>query len=98
MDPSKRRTGKNVPAVICPKIPSSIVPVPYGPELLVPNPPQGNETGDASNSSESPEDFYDPNYGAEGVIIEKKPHYPNQRDLNDLIRDLGLTKSNKQPD
>ncbi|KAL7868607.1 hypothetical protein SRHO_G00100550 [Serrasalmus rhombeus] len=27
---------------------------------------------------------------------ERKPYYPNQKDLNDLIRDLGLTKSNAE--
>ncbi len=27
-------------------------------------------------------------------VVERNPYYPNQRDLNDLIRDLGLTNSN----
>lgn len=96
VDPSKRRTGKKAPAVIYPNIPSSIAPVPHGPELPVPNPPQGNETGDDSNSSESEEDFEEPNDSAEGGTNKKKPYYPNQKDLNDLIRDLGLTKSNAE--
>ena len=28
--------------------------------------------------------------------LEQKKHYPNQKNLNDLIKDLGLTKSNAE--
>src|SRR6218665_3946360 len=33
VDPTKRRTGKNVPQIVYPDIPSSITPVPHCPEL-----------------------------------------------------------------
>jgi len=63
-----------------------------GPGLPVPNNPQRNETGDDKNYSESVKDFEDSIYSAEGETDEEKPYYPNQKDLNDLIRDLGLIK------
>lgn len=96
VDPSKRRTGKKAPAIIYPNIPSSIAPVPHGPELPVPNPPQRDETGNDSTSSESTEEFEDTNYISGSGTYVKKPYYPNQKDLNDLIRDMGLTKSNAE--
>ncbi|MGH0136926.1 UNVERIFIED_CONTAM: hypothetical protein FKN15_008500 [Acipenser sinensis] len=38
VDPSKRRTGKNAPAITYPDLPSSIAPVPHCHELPVPTP------------------------------------------------------------
>src|SRR6218665_1602516 len=29
-------------------------------------------------------------------VEERRPYFPNQKDVNDLIRDLGLTKSNPE--
>src|SRR6218665_1649659 len=29
-------------------------------------------------------------------VEERRPYFPNQKDVNDLIRDLGLTKSNAE--
>lgn len=97
VDPSKRRTGKNAPAVLYPDLPSSIAPVPHCSELPIPSPParERASSGERSvsegedNSSVSDDDFH-------GVTEERKPYYPNQKDLNDLIRDLGLTKSNAE--
>ncbi|XP_076348406.1 uncharacterized protein LOC143246067 [Tachypleus tridentatus] len=36
----------------------------------------------------------DPDYNFRGAAGQRNPYYPNERDINDLIRDLGLTKSN----
>ena len=36
----------------------------------------------------------DPDYNED--ISSKSPHFPNQKEINDLIRDLGLTKSNAE--
>jgi len=58
-----------------------IVPVPHGPELPVPNPPQGDETVDDSNCSEKAEDFEDPIYSAEGGTNEKNYTIPTKRTL-----------------
>ena len=73
-----------------PSIHSSISPVPHSAELPIPNPPQTveeeNPSGDDSNDS----DF------TSTSITSRTPHFPNQKEMNDLIRDLGLTKSNSE--
>lgn len=90
VDPSKRRSGKRAMPIIYPNIPSSIAPVPHCTELPVPTPPKNYQliSGESSHSS-SEDDIID-------ASVEKMPYFPNQKDLNDLIRDLGLTKSNAE--
>jgi len=97
VDPTKRRTGKNAPQNVYPDIPSSIAPVPHCPELPVPTPPKRDQpsSGDSSKS-DSEEDIGDPDYGFTDAVEERRPYFPNQEDVNDLIRDLGLTKSNAE--
>jgi hypothetical protein len=41
-------------------------------------------------------DIADPDYNFTDTAEDRKPYFPNQKDLNDLIRDLGLTKSNAE--
>ena len=95
VDPSKCRTGKNAPAVIYPGIPSSIAPVPHSPELPVSFPSGEKQLSSQEHSmSESEEDIGDPDYSME--VEERNPYYPNQKDILDLIRDLGLIKSNAE--
>ncbi|MBN3288217.1 KC2D2 kinase, partial [Polyodon spathula] len=61
VDPSKRRTGKNEPAVTYPDLPSSIAPVPHCHELLVPTPQEREQPSlEESSKSESEEDVVDP--------------------------------------
>jgi hypothetical protein len=97
VDPSKRRTGKSAPPIMYPDIPSSIAPVSHCPELPVPNPPKRDQPSSGESSkSDSEEDIADPDYNFTDAAEEKKPYFPNQKDLNDLIRDLGLTKSNAE--
>lgn len=97
VDPSKRRTGKNAPAITYPDLPSSIAPVPHCHELPVPTPPEREQPSlEESSKSESEEDVVDPDDNFRGGAEERNPYYPNQKDLNDLIRDLGLTKSNAE--
>lgn len=94
VDPSKRRTGKNAAPIIYPNIPSSIAPVPHGPEFPVPTPPKRDQPPAESGKSHSEEDT---DSGDDfRNIPEESRYYPNQNDLNDLIRDLGLTKSNAE--
>ena len=97
VDPTKRRTGKNAPQNVYPDIPSSIAPVPHRPELPVPTPPKRDQpsSGDSSKSN-SEEDIGDPDYDFTDAVEERRPYFPNQKDVNDLIRDLGLTKSNAE--
>lgn len=74
-----------------PDIPSSIAPVDHSDDLPVPKPPQSSES--RSVSPIPPEDERDSNF--EG-ILSSEPHFPNQKEMDDLVRDLGLTKSNAE--
>ncbi|KAL6480999.1 hypothetical protein MHYP_G00090790 [Metynnis hypsauchen] len=88
VDPSKRRTGKNATPVTYPDIPSSIAPVPHCPELPVPTPPdRATPPSEESSRSDTQEDVEDHDFSS-CADEERKPYYPNQKDLNDLIRDL----------
>ena len=97
VDPTKRRTGKNALQIVYPDIPSSIAPVPHCPELPILTLPKRDQpsSGDSSKS-DSEEDIGDPNYGFKDAFEERRPYFPNQKDINDLISDLGLTKSNAE--
>ena len=96
VDPSKRRTGKNAPAIVYPSIPSSIAPVPHSDQLPVPIPTRSQDPVPADESATDEDDITIDDYILNSNLEEKIPYYPNQKDLNDLIRDLGLTKSNTE--
>ncbi|XP_061433736.1 uncharacterized protein LOC133359273 [Lethenteron reissneri] len=97
VDPSKRRTGKNAPAITYSNLPLTIAPVPHCHELAVPTPPEREQpSSEESSKSESEEDVVDPDDNLRGGAEERNPYYPYQKHLNDLIRDLGLTKSNAE--
>ena len=82
------RKGKKTCVFDYPDIPSSLRPVAHSEELPVPSPPQRDQRDKCS--SESGDDSIDDEDLHEDV--ETTRHFPNQQDLNDLIRDLGLTK------
>jgi hypothetical protein len=95
VDPSKRRNGKNAPTIMYPDIPSSIAPLLHCTELPVPTPRMREQrSSEDSSKSESMEDAVDTNNNFRAGNDERNPYYPNQKDLNNLIRDLGLIKSN----
>ncbi|KAM5148081.1 uncharacterized protein ACMZJ9_011741 [Mantella aurantiaca] len=97
VEPTKRRTGKNAPQIVYPDLPSSIAPVPHCPQLPVPTPPTRDRSSSGDNSkSDSEEDTGDLECDFTDADDEKRPYFPNQKDINDLIRDLGLTKSNAE--
>ena len=96
VDPSKRRTGKNVLAIVYPSIPPSIAPVPHSDQLPVPIPTRCQDPVSADESTTDEDDITIDDYVLNSNLEEKKPLYPNQKDLNDVIRDLGLTKSNAE--
>ncbi|XP_076359791.1 uncharacterized protein LOC143252067 [Tachypleus tridentatus] len=79
-----------------PDFPSFIAPVQQCPELPVPIPQERKQLSKESNKSEEEVDVEDPDYNFRGAAGERNPYYPNQRDINDLIRDFGLTKSNAE--
>ena len=90
-DRSERRTGKNAPAIVYPSIPSSIAPVPHSDQLPGPIPTRCQDPVLADESTTDEDDLTIDDYVINSNLEEKKPYYPNQKDLNDLIRDLGLT-------
>lgn len=84
--------GKKTDVFAYPDIPSSMRPVKHSENLPVPEPPAAamQVSANSSNESDSGEEFVDDD------DAQAKPHFPNQAELNDLIRDLGLTKSNAE--
>ena len=87
-DPTKRRTGKIEPQIIY-HCPSTTLPIPTPPKRDQPS------SGDSSKS-DSGQDIGDPDYGFTDAVEERSPYFPNQKDINYLIRDLGLTKTNAE--
>ena len=96
VDPSKRRTRKNAPAIVCPSIPFSIAPVPHSDQLPVPIPTRSQDHVSADESATDEDDITIDDYVLNSNLEEKIPYYLSQKDLNDLIRDLGLTKSDAE--
>ena len=96
VDPSKHRIGKNAPAIVHPSVLPSIAPVPHSDQLPVPIPTRCQDRVSADESTTDEDDITIDDYVLNSNLEEKKPYYPNQKDLNDLIRDLGLTKSNAE--
>lgn len=95
VDPSKRRRGRNAPALQYPDIPSSIAPVPHSSELPIPSPPERDLASEMS-SSDNENGISEEEYNPRGSGEVRQPYFPNQNDLNDLVRDLGLTKANAE--
>ena len=84
--PNTKKT-KDKKKIVYPSIPSSIAPVNHGTELPIPQPPTTH-----SISSTSSEDD-DADFEVDTNCSSKDPHFPNQDELDDLSRDLGLTKA-----
>ena len=83
--------GKEDGYVQLPRSAISLHLVMYCEELPVPNPPPVITRDDCTTSSSKTEDAHDVVFVADDT--QAIPHFPNQAELNDLIRDLGLTKS-----
>ena len=66
---------------------SFIAPVNHGPELPIPQPP----TMHAISLTSLEDDNVD--FEVDTQSSSKDPHFPNQNELDDLTRDLGLTKA-----
>ena len=74
--------------IVYPSIPLSIAPVNHGAELPIPQP----STTHAISSTSSEDDDADFEVDTNNCS-SKNPHFPNQDELNDLSRDLDLTKA-----
>ena len=91
IDVSHYRKSKDKRSIVYPSIPSSIAPVPHCEDLPIPEPPTLELPSCASTSSEedTDADFCE-------ASTSEEPHFPNQQEMDDLIRDMGLTKENAQ--
>ena len=87
VDISKYKKTKDREKSVYPSIPTSIVPANHGPELPIPQPPMTQAT-----SSTSLEDD-DADFEVDTQCSSKDLHFLNQNELDDLTRDLGLTKA-----
>jgi hypothetical protein len=69
---------------------SAIKPIPHGPDIPIPKPPDNvsfsTSTDESSEGESSSETYHD----------EKQPKPLTQTELNDLTRDLGLSKESSQ--
>ena len=96
VDPSTHQTEKKAPAIVYSSIPSSIAPVPHSDQLPVPIPTRCQDLVSAYESTTDEDDITIDDYVLNSNLEEKKLYYSNQKDFNDLIRDLGLTKFNAE--
>ena len=87
VDISKYKKTKDRKKIVYPDIPSSIAPVNHGAELPIPQ----LSTTHAILSTSSEDD--DADFEVDTNFSSKDPHFPNQNKLDDLSRDLGLTKA-----
>lgn len=90
----RNRKGKK--RIIYPDLQSAIRPVGHSSEIPVPLPPSGTldddtESSVSSDEPESQEDCYEQQHEN-----DKRPHLITQSKLNDLVRDLSLTKQQSE--
>jgi hypothetical protein len=85
---------KNKHHVKYPDVPSAIKPVPHGPGIPIPTPPQ-NCRDLLSDSDDEIEDG-DKSGNYQPTIETRQPKFLTQAELNDLTRDLGLSKESSQ--
>ncbi|XP_053642145.1 uncharacterized protein [Cherax quadricarinatus] len=70
--------------------------VPHSADLPVPTPSERSQPSEEESSNSENKDHSEQDYDLTHAAVGKNPYYPNQTDLNDLIRDFGLTKSNAE--
>ena len=87
VDISTYKKTKDRKKIVYPSIPSSIAPVNHGPELPIPQPPKTHPISSTSSEDDNAD------FEVDTQCSSKDPHFPNQNELDDLTRDLGLTKA-----
>jgi hypothetical protein len=84
---------KSKHSIQCPSLPSAVRPVLHSQDLEVPKPPE-KWTIDDDNNDDEPvpmeQDISDPDFQPS---TSDEPHLISQGDLNNLVRDLNLSKS-----
>ena len=91
VDVSHHRKSKDKKSIVYPSIPSSIAPVPHCEDLPISMTPVWESPFSVSISSEEDTDA---DFDKAGT--SKEPHFSNQQEMDDLIRDMGLTKKNPE--
>jgi hypothetical protein len=87
-----KKTKSNI---VYPDCKSAIKPVPHNFNIPVPVPPSDYSLDDINSSPDEVADSHmDEDYLVES--LEKVPHFFNQEDLNDLVRDLSLSKEKSE--
>ena len=89
-------TSKSKHTIKYPNLPSAMRPVPHSEEYPVPHPPKQMDLSDADELSEADveKEKDDPDFEPTSSLSE--PHLLSQRDLNDLVRDLNLSKNQSE--
>ena len=95
VDISRFRKTKNRHDIAYPSIPSSIAPVPHSSELPLPKLPS-NKAPEHLPVSQDMEEDSDGEFNKSHPDRNSEPHFPSQQELDDLVRDMGLTKSNAE--
>jgi hypothetical protein len=92
-------TKKKKLTIVYPNMPSALRPVPHGKGISVPEPPKEfiidlDDEGESKSTSGSPEPLAstEPHVSHRGSPVPQ-PHILTQDELNDLVRDLKLSKS-----
>ena len=93
VDISRFRKTKNRHDIAYPFIPSLIAPVPHNSELPVPK-PQCHKASEDLALSEDIEEDSDDNFNISQTYMSAESHFSSQKEVDDLVRDLVLTKLN----
>jgi hypothetical protein len=92
---SNIRRAKDRNKIVYPNVPSSTAPVSHSDTFPVPIPPKSSKSVSSESSSSSESEVIE-NFEEDPVFENAElghPYFPNQDDLDDLVRDLNLTKS-----
>ena len=91
VDISRFRKTKNRHDIGYSSIPALIAPVPHNSEFPVLKPQCDKVSEDLTLSEDIEDDF-----NISQTYMSLEPHFPSQQEVDDLVRDLGLTKSNAE--
>lgn len=94
MSSGRNRKGKK--RILYPDLQSAIRPVAHSSEIPIPLPPSGTTDDDTESSMSSDEHESQEDCYAQQSEIDKSPQLITQSKLNDLVRDLSLTKQQSE--
>jgi hypothetical protein len=89
-------TRKNKSKIVYPQCDSALKPVPHDSQNVVPLPPASAESDTSDEENDSDDDMGADDVYEADLTDEDKPHLLQQAELNDLIRDLQLSKEKSE--